>query len=378
MRRIMNLAIASPSASAYSETFIHMQIERLPVELSIHGGPVANETVPGGLIKPLNSIRGVIDTVVECGIKGKRWEGPQSRELVRRLKAAKITIVLANYGPTGVALLPICRQLGIHLVVHFHGRDAHMSSVLLQHAENYRKLGKYAAAIVAVSEHMKKSLTSLGLPAAKISVHRCGVDHMKFTAKRIFPSPPLFFGVGRFVDKKAPYLTLLAFVKVLEKCPNAKLVLGGDGMLMEVAENLSNALGLAHAVTFLGVVKPQDVVDWMQRATAFVQHSVTPQFGKFAGDSEGTPVAVQEALICGLPVISTFHAGIAEIVIQDKTGILVEERDVSGMANAMVRLAADKSLAIQMGQAARIDALTKYTADNYIDGLLSVLANCCD
>jgi colanic acid/amylovoran biosynthesis glycosyltransferase len=369
----MTLAIASPSASAYSETFIHMQMERLPCILRIHGGPVASETIPGGLVKPMKNLRGILDTAIEWGLRGKRWDGPQARELGRRLHRAGVTVLLANYGQTGCALMPLCHELGVRLVVHFHGYDAHMTRVLSDYRERYRELGQKAGAVIAVSEKMREALTSYGIPKSKICLVRYGVDPSAFREKQNFPSTPLFFGVGRFVDKKAPYLTLLAFRQVLDAFPDARLVLAGEGELWEATRNLAEALGIEQAVSFPGVILPERVARYMQEATAFVQHSVMPRYGPMAGDSEGTPVAVTEALMTGLPVISTRHAGIGEVVRDGESGFLVDERDTRAMANAMMTLAGDPAKAAHMGKSARQDATAKYTASHYIDALYDIL-----
>ena len=369
----MKLAIASPSVSAYSETFIHMQMERLPCVLRIHGEPVASETVPGGAIQPLKNPRGLVDTLLEFGIGGRCREGPQSRELGRRLRKARISVILANYGQTGCALMPICRELNIRLVVHFHGYDAHMASVLRDYRDRYSDLGKSAEAIIAVSEKMRSALLNYGIPAEKIHLVRYGINPTLFPEKQKVSSPPLFFGVGRFTDKKAPYLTLLSFKHALERFPQATLVLAGDGDLWEATRNMAHALGIEHAVTFPGSISPSEVAGYMQQATAFVQHSIVPRHGPKAGDSEGTPVAVTEALMTGVPVIATRHAGIGEVVQHGKTGLLFEERDTVGMADAMVALAGDRDLAERMGKAARLDALSKYTSSHYISALEDAL-----
>ncbi len=96
-----------------------MQWERLPCKLRIHGGL----------------------------LRGTRRDGPQRRELKRRLKLAGIQRLLASYGPTGVALLPICRELEIALVVHCHGYDAHNKRVVAEYLDSYRQVGREAAAI---------------------------------------------------------------------------------------------------------------------------------------------------------------------------------------------------------------------------------------
>ena len=75
----------------------------------------------------------------------------------------------------------------------------------------------------------------------------------------------------------------------------------------------------------------------------------------------------------GIPVISTRHAGIAEVVIHGKSGYLVEERDVKAMAEAMKSLCANPNSAEEMGRYARQNALQNYTLDKYISGLKEVI-----
>ena len=136
---------------------------------------------------------------------------------------------------------------------------------------------------------------------------------------------------GRFVDKKAPHLTLLAFRKVLEHFPDAELVIVGDGPLLPVCRDLVRYYRMDANVTLPGVVTPGEVCEQFSHCAAFVQHSVTGR----NGDMEGTPVAVLEAAAAGLPVIATRHAGIPDVVCHGQTGLLVDEHDVDGMATAM-------------------------------------------
>ena len=102
----MRLAIAAHDPATTSETFIRMQYERLPCALAIHGGPVASETRPGGAIPPLRSLRGMAETAWDVGVRRTRWEGPQTRELARRLARARIDTMLVNFGTHAAALLP--------------------------------------------------------------------------------------------------------------------------------------------------------------------------------------------------------------------------------------------------------------------------------
>jgi colanic acid/amylovoran biosynthesis glycosyltransferase len=372
----MSLAIASPSSSAYSETFIHMQMARLPCVLRVHGGPVAGETVPGGPIHPLGSPRGIIDAAIEYAIGSRTRAGLQQRELLRRLRRCHATAILANYGPTGVALLPVARQLGIPLVVHFHGYDAYHHSLLEKHSSSYALLARQSAAVIVVSQHMAHQLGSLGFSEKQLHLVRYGVDESRFYPHSQAPESPVFFAAGRFVDKKAPYLTLLAFQQAHHVFPRARLILAGTGELLETTRNLAAALGLDAAVDFPGILSPKEIAAHMGRATAFVQHSITPHAGPAAGDSEGTPVAILEAMMAGIPVISTRHAGIPEVLRNGETGLLVEERDVDAMANAMIHLATHPQLASNMGCQARSYALQNHTATQYIHQLSQILSSC--
>jgi glycosyltransferase involved in cell wall biosynthesis len=109
----------------------------------------------------------------------------------------------------------------------------------------------------------------------------------------------------------------------------------------------------------------------MKQARAFVQHSVTASHG----DSEGTPVAILEAGAIGLPVVSTRHGGIKDVVVEGQTGFLVEEGDVQGMAERMLCLARDASLAERLGCNARNRICAEFSMENSIDNLSRIMKN---
>jgi glycosyltransferase involved in cell wall biosynthesis len=100
-----------------------------------------------------------------------------------------------------------------------------------------------------------------------------------------------------------------------------------------------------------------------------VQHSVRTSYG----DSEGTPVAILEAGATGIPVVATRHAGIKDVVIEDKTGFLVDEGDIEGMAGCMLRLAKEPPLASGMGRAARERICREFSMEQSIRNLLKII-----
>jgi len=101
----------------------------------------------------------------------------------------------------------------------------------------------------------------------------------------------------------------------------------------------------------------------------FVQHSVTSP----DGDMEGTPNTILEAGSSGLPVVSTFHAGIKQAVIHEKTGYLVPEHDIEGMAAYMIKIAEDVQLASQLGTNEAAHIRENYDIKDRINTLTDII-----
>jgi glycosyltransferase involved in cell wall biosynthesis len=280
-------------------------------------------------------------------------------------------VVLAEFGEHAVAFLEPCRLARVPLVVHFHGYDIYSQPVLVRNEPGYERLFREVAAMVVVSRDMLERMKRLTGSEDRIILNSCGVDVEQFMPTDPAKNPPLFVGVGRFVDKKAPYLTIVAFAETMRACPEAKLILAGDGPLLDCCKQLAQALGVAHSVTFLGTVDHATVRGVLKKARAFVQHSVTA----INGDSEGTPVAVLEAAATALPVVSTRHGGIVDAVIHGETGFLVDERDIHGMAQHMTRLGNDPEVAANMGRRARQHIVENYSMRSSINGLSRILSD---
>jgi glycosyltransferase involved in cell wall biosynthesis len=103
----------------------------------------------------------------------------------------------------------------------------------------------------------------------------------------------------------------------------------------------------------------------MEGSIAFVQHSVTAP----NGDAEGTPVAILEAQAAALPVISTHHAGIPDVVIHNETGLLVSEGDIEGMAENLVKVLQDENLPKKLGEAGRKRIAENFTLEKHLNSL---------
>lgn len=342
MKKIV-LGILSHSQNAYSETFIKAHKDLLPFNSRYYfGSSLPNRLETGASFSSLTSGIAVKILFIIQKIFFRKFSFPEFA-LYRSLKKNKISVVLAEYGNTGAAVVEICRKLKLPLLVHFHGYDASVESVL-KDCGYYKDLFQYAKYIFIVSAPMKERLLSLGCPPEKLVYNPYG-PHESFFDVHLNAPGKKFISLGRFVNKKAPYYSILAFKKVMEKHPDAELIMGGNGVLWEMCYNLVKYYNLQENIKLPGVVSPEEFKNHLADSLAFVQHSVIAM----DGDMEGMPVAILEANAAGVPVIATKHAGIPEVIIHRENGFLIDEHDVASMANYITELIEKPWLAKEMG-----------------------------
>lgn len=376
----LRVCIASQSSLGVTDTFIRAHIDFLPFEIVHISGYALNFKWNGTTIRETYESRprkwsdralDILPRAMEFRIR-KRFDPPaDDASLVARfLREQHVDVVLAEYGTTAAFLTPACRIAGIPLVAHFHGFDASHTTTLENFAEPYADMFDYVTSVIAVSAAMRSALISLGCPEAKILVNHYG-PHPSFLAVKPNYDSKQLIAVGRLTEQKAPYLTILAFNEALKDCPDLRLHIVGGGELAGVCADLVKALNLEGIVTFGGAQSRAGIQAAMEESFAFVQHSIAAS----DGNQEGTPVAILEAGAAGLAVISTFHAGIPDVVAQDITGVLVAERDIRGMTEAILRLSKDRDLARQMGSQAREHISTRFSMQRHLDHLAETLRN---
>jgi len=351
----MTLAIAATSFSQPSETFVRAHVRTIqPLSTvlicqdgrgaEVLGCPVLSNIDPypapnGAFERICNTVRFGWRVKVDRAVSGV------SEKRVREfLKQHKVSHCLAEFGPTGCLLHRATRNADVRLFVHFHGYDATSLPRQSEWRHHYRRLFADAMGVIAPSQFILERLAELGCPHNKLHVSSCGIDPANFKESRRKPGHIL--AVGRFVDKKAPLITIRAFAEVASQVQEAHLHMVGEGPLLASATDLAAQLSLAGRITFHGSQPHENVRALLRDASVFVQHSVTAP----NGDTEGLPVSILEAMASGVPVVSTRHSGISDVVSEGKTGFLVDEHDVSGMGLSMLRLLKNPSLARRMGQ----------------------------
>ncbi|AVR43844.1 hypothetical protein C7S20_00345 [Christiangramia fulva] len=360
----LNIALCSPNKNAYSETFIQAHKRLLKGTIFYYYDGELPSKLENGLV--INSRKKRLLDLFKGHLNLNRFSLPE-QALLTSFKKNKIDVVLAEYGTTAMKLLPVCEELELPIIVHFHGFDASRTDLLLQN-DHYKKLFDYAKFIVIVSKKMETDLLNMGCPSQKLIYNVYGPGEEFFEVQPQFSKPQFIFA-GRFVDKKAPHYLILSFLEVVKSFPDAILIMAGDGVLKESCENLVEYYELEKNIIFPGVVDASMLRKYFIESLAYVQHSVTAK----DGDSEGTPVVILEAGAAGLPVISTRHAGIPDVVIDEETGYLVEEEDIRGMSERMLKLLRNPGRAKILGKNARERISSNFRLERHINKLNSLV-----
>jgi colanic acid/amylovoran biosynthesis glycosyltransferase len=155
--------------------------------------------------------------------------------------------------------------------------------------------------------------------------------------------------VGRLIEKKGLEYALRAMRLVIEREMNVCYEIIGDGPLKPTLERHIDELNLASIVTLWGA---RDI-DFVRQRIADSHLFLLPSVTAADGDEEGVPVSLMEAQASGLPVLSTRHSGIPELVADGESGILVPERDAEALAAALVRLIENPEPWDRMGREGR-------------------------
>jgi len=243
-------------------------------------------------------------------------------------RAPRYGLVLAHFGLQGLDALDLRRlgRLQGPLAVVFHGFDV-SSYVDEKGRDVYRELFEEADLLLPISERWQNRLLELGAPKEKLRVHRMGVDLQSFAfAPRTWArgQPLRLISVARLVEKKGLHIAIPAVAELAKEVPDLRWDVIGDGPMRGSLTEL--ATQHQAPVTFHGARPHDEVRTKLADAHVFLGPSVTSSIG----DQEGIPVALMEAMAAGLPVVSTRHSGIPELV-QPGTGRLAEEGDVDSV-----------------------------------------------
>lgn len=279
-----------------------------------------------------------------------------------------VEVILAEFGTQALAIAPVANDMNIPIFTYFRGTDASKSIQSGKVVGAYRKMMPRLDGVFSVSRFLLDNLAACGVMHPNAHVIPSGVN-----VRTVVPGqkqPGKCMAVGRFVEKKAPQITIRTFAEAARAVPGASLTLVGDGPLLEPCRALAGKLGVADKVRFTGALPHAEVLGELASASVFLQHSITAQ----DGNTEGLPTAIQEALACGCAVVSTRHAGIPEAVDEGVTGWLTEEFDEPAFAASIGRaLSMDPERAAAMGAQARRVAEERFDNDRLLRKLETLM-----
>lgn len=268
------------------------------------------------------------------------------------LRAEPYDVLHAQFGDLGPAALPLVARAGRaeRLVVSFRGAD--LTRLPRERPGLYDELYRRGDLFLPVCRAFAERLVAAGCPPERVRVHHSGIRTERFAFRargRPEGAPTELVFVGRLVAKKGVDDAIRAVAAARRQGRDVRLTVIGDGELRGELEHLGAELGLGAALRLTGRLPQSEVIAALDRAHVLVAPSRTAP----SGDQEGIPNVLKEAMALGLPVLSTRHSGIPELVEDGVSGLLADEGDVAGLTDGLLRLAAHPERWEAMGRAGR-------------------------
>ena len=289
--------------------------------------------------------------------------------LRRRQRTGAYDVLHCQFGTYGEAALRL-REIGAFsgkLVTSFRGFDA-TRNMLLQ-PETYNTLFKIGDLFLPVSQSLASCLIESGCDRSKIAVLHSGIECAKF---RYIDRAPVagettrILTIGRLTEKKGISYAIRAVAQVIASGRNLSYKVVGEGPLRTELQRIIDELGVSEHVQLLGWRTHEEVVRLIEAAHLLVAPSVTAA----DGDEEGIPNAIKEAMATGMPVISTNHGGIPELVEDGVSGYLVPQRNVEAMVDRLRSVIDHPETWSAIGQAARNRVMAEFDIDKLNDDLV--------
>lgn len=274
----------------------------------------------------------------------------------RILGEGRHDLVHAHFGTTALNALPYVIRHDLPFIITFHGNDVGILLGLQRlNPNNWRYvllrdvLMQRADLMLCVSEELRAFVSDMSGRPDAVERHPLGIDLSRYTPRTVENAVPEIIMIGRFTEKKGHRYALQAFARVIRSGRDARLTFVGSGQGEAWCRRFVQANQLDDHVRFAGVMTPPEVAHRLAGSDIALVPSVVAR----NQDREGSPTVAKEAGACEVPVVGTYHAGIPEIVEDGTTGLLVPERHVPALTDALIRLLDDADLRDRLGRAAR-------------------------
>lgn len=277
-------------------------------------------------------------------------------------------IIHCQFGCLGLEGLCIKQIMGgeTKLVTSFRGYDA--TKAIHNNSRLYAELFRVGDLFLPVSLSLKERIVAQGCPEDKIVVLPSGIDceRLQYSEKNMSQDKPInVISIARLVEKKGIVYAIEAIARVVECGKNVRYFIVGEGPLRGDLERTIDRLGLSNHVQLLGQRSHSEVIGLLQDAHILIAPSITAK----DGDQEGIPNVLKEGMALGLPVVSTLHSGIPELIEAGVSGFLVEEGNVDALADRILYLYNHPETWNRMGKAGRV-CVENYFNNNTLNDLL--------
>lgn len=290
--------------------------------------------------RALNTLRGSLRPRTWRALNAKRY-GDEARNLIlsaicgRNPRPLQADVYIAHFGPAGVTAAKL-RELGLlkgKIATVFHGIDISGREALAHYTPEYQKLFTRGDLMLPISNLWASRLEKMGCPAHKIAVSRMGVDMERFSVRPVKAAAKTLdiISVARLTEKKGLHVAIEACRLLKERGVKFRYNILGLGPWETRLRTLIEQNQLVGEVHMLGFKPNHEVKAMLDKADLFLLPSVTGG----DGDMEGIPVALMEAMAVGIPVVSTVHSGIPELIDAGESGWLVPEYDAVALANQL-------------------------------------------
>lgn len=251
-------------------------------------------------------------------------------------KINNIDLLHAHFGNEGYYTLPLAKFLNVPLIVTFYGGDMSDIAKKLGWMKRYKKLFKEVSIICVEGEFMKRKMVELGCPLEKVIVSRLPIpiDNIEFSYRPNYSNTLNVLMCARMVKKKGYFDALATINKLKEDGIKIKCEIIGNGKLQDQIIKMINNLGLNNEVKLLGRKTPIEIYEISNKHHVFFHPS---KFDSNGGSEGGAPTIISQMQALGLPIISTTHADIPN-VIPIENHFLAEEGNTEQLVDYFKKL----------------------------------------
>jgi glycosyltransferase involved in cell wall biosynthesis len=293
------------------------------------------------------------------------WAGRRTaRRVIREFGA---TVVHGHWAvPSGAIAAAAAGELPV--VVSLHGSDVYVAERSAIARAGARRAFARAGWITACSDDLRERAIALGADRSRCETLPYGVDASRFGPDAdararlrqelgVSDDDPVVFAAGRFVHKKGFVYLIEAAASLIVRWPSLRVVIGGGGDLSEELRARAHDAGVSRHIIFTGVLDHMAVASCLAAADV----AVVPSVRDAAGNVDGLPNMVMEAMASATPLVATTVGGIPGVVDSNRTGILVPPADSAALAAAIDELLSNPGRRGDLGRAARAEALARHS-----------------